>query len=98
MSGQTQQFRAVSGKTVLCFRLDRVACLDRQFWDILLGLGRVACLDRQNRFGFGETQQFLDRHEYRIFWGWVEFCFCQCLDRLCGVVLAGHGGVTCIRS
>ena len=51
MSGQTQQFRAVSGKTVLCFRLDRVACLDRQFWDILLGLGRVACLDRQNRFG-----------------------------------------------
>ena len=29
MSGQTQQFRAVSGKTVLCFGLDRVTCLDR---------------------------------------------------------------------
>ena len=36
MSGQTQQFRAVSGKTVLCFGLDRVACLDRQFWDNLV--------------------------------------------------------------
>lgn len=39
----------------------------------------------------GQTQQFLDRHEYRIFWGWVEFCFFQCLDRLCGVVLARQG-------
>ena len=58
MSGQTQQFRAVSGKTVLCFRLDRVACLDTQFWDILLGLGRVACLDRQNRFGLCLDRQF----------------------------------------
>ena len=58
MSGQTQQFRAVSGKTVLCFRLDRVACLDRQFGDILLGLGRVACLDRQNRFGLCLDIQF----------------------------------------